>query len=558
MRKILAILIGFIPGIVLAQASPTPVPSPSPTPVFTLNVQGRVSVDGSWYSGLADFKFALLDIDGNVRWTNDSNIPPTDEVELTCTDGVFSVSLGDTSYPNMVSIPRDIMLADDIIQFRTWFNDGTHGIQQLSDSYISESPYAVSSKYLESRYSQTLYVDGNRKDVYTEDGSFTKPFKTIKSAFLKATAMGASSSRRISIKVATGIYYEDNPISMINCVFLQGDFKHNPKIYPLDNDEPLFSAVAGDGYTSWRSCDFGDLTLMAPTNDAIWFFDTDTMPIVGLYQNLIWGTSENCFGVFNQNPSGGFHNVNNQSYGDYDIFARMDGGNWRDTGHISHFGNNTNCYLRMDGAGAHSEIDLIINNSQSVATMFDVGGDADTQCLVSNCVSYSVHTDVYVRAGTIRVNTCDFKGKTVVDGGNLSMSSSHVTTDNAGPIITINTPGEVSIMGSRLESTATGINSISFSNQPLALDISSTSVYTPDGYSIYSSVPLSGIFNSNYLQGGMSSNITNLATENWMIIQAQNALPAHVADSGIIAYDSNGCWWVSSTDSQWIKIWPTD
>ena len=568
-RYILATFLWLVPSAITYADAPTPspvptaTPSPSPSPWTALSIQGRVSVEDSWFSGTGDFRFALVDTNGEIRWTNDSNIPAVNSVPLYCDNGVFNALLGDSSYSNMSSLPNDIFLSHSIYALRSWFDDGVNGVQQLTDTLIGRVPYAVQADYLGSHYTRKLYVDCTRTDDYTPDGTFTRPFKKVKDAYLWAqNVIKASSTRRVSISVATGIYYEDNPIVMLNCVFTQGDFKHNPRIIPLNQDEPLFSATAGDGAaTSYRSCDYGDLTLYAPQNNAVWFFDTDSLPIVGLYQNLVWGNmveGSNSCGVWNQNTSGGFHNVNCQSYGDFKCFAKMDGGNWRDAGHIGHFGNKTETYLYQDGKDSHAEVDLIVNNSSAVSCFFDIGGDETTQLLISNCVSFAANTDIYVHGGKVRANSCDFRGKTVLTGGTFTITNTSIKNDTEPPI-TVGAMNEVSIRGNRLEATQGGDYAIDIQTPPTTLEISNNSIYTAATYSVFASETCSAILNSNYLENGYNAKlipITDSVPVKYLMLQSQDALASPSGQYFPFQLDSNGILWVTSTDNVPHQVWP--
>ncbi len=118
----------------------------------TINHQGVVAVDGVKYTGSGLFKFAIIDPEtGNNVWTHDGSktMPPdqSDEptgfVELTVTDGVYSVALGKT--PAMIAISPELFV-DATLALRVWFNDGTHGWQQLSpDQLLSSVPYAFAA-----------------------------------------------------------------------------------------------------------------------------------------------------------------------------------------------------------------------------------------------------------------------------------------------------------------------------------------------------------------------------------------------------------------------------
>jgi len=122
-----------------------------------INHQGVVSVNGERFDGPGAFRFAIIDPgDDNdpseVLWSNDGSITgaiggiPTAAVSLTVTNGVYSVSLGDTNdrdMPNMTEVIAPSVFAGNNAVLRIWFNDGENGNQQLApDHKLTTLPYA--------------------------------------------------------------------------------------------------------------------------------------------------------------------------------------------------------------------------------------------------------------------------------------------------------------------------------------------------------------------------------------------------------------------------------
>ncbi len=115
-----------------------------------INHQGVVTVAGVRFSGNGSFRFALVNPDdGNNVWTNDgshvgTSDAPTAAVSLSAVDGVYSVPLGDTGLANMTAVSSELFSHGNL-RLRVWFDDGTHGIQQLSPDHVLTSvPYAMS------------------------------------------------------------------------------------------------------------------------------------------------------------------------------------------------------------------------------------------------------------------------------------------------------------------------------------------------------------------------------------------------------------------------------
>ena len=81
-------------------------------------------------------------------WSNDgtstNGSEPTNAVSIGVNNGLYSVLLGDTSLAHMTAVPSTIVLyASTDLRLRIWFNDGTHGSQQLlPDQRISSVAYA--------------------------------------------------------------------------------------------------------------------------------------------------------------------------------------------------------------------------------------------------------------------------------------------------------------------------------------------------------------------------------------------------------------------------------
>jgi hypothetical protein len=113
-----------------------------------INYQGRVIVDGVNFDGAGQFKFALVNTTGtSTYWSNDGSSTagsqPTAAVTLTVTKGLYSVLLGDATLANMTIVPATVFTHGDV-HLRVWFNDGTHGFEQLApDKRIAAVGYAM-------------------------------------------------------------------------------------------------------------------------------------------------------------------------------------------------------------------------------------------------------------------------------------------------------------------------------------------------------------------------------------------------------------------------------
>src|SRR5260370_36022338 len=79
-------------------------------PAFTY--QGRVQESGTNFTGLGQFKFALVttsNLSFTTLWSNDGSSntgsEPTSSVPVTVNAGLFSIGIGDSSLPNMQPVP---------------------------------------------------------------------------------------------------------------------------------------------------------------------------------------------------------------------------------------------------------------------------------------------------------------------------------------------------------------------------------------------------------------------------------------------------------------------
>ena len=111
--------------------------------------QGKVTVNGTNYTGTGSFKFALVDATGtHTYWSNDGSstggAEPASAVTLTTARGVFSVNLGDTTVANMTQAIPASVFTYSAVYLRVWFNDGVDGSQLLTpDRQITSVGYAL-------------------------------------------------------------------------------------------------------------------------------------------------------------------------------------------------------------------------------------------------------------------------------------------------------------------------------------------------------------------------------------------------------------------------------
>jgi hypothetical protein len=121
---------------------------------WPINIQGRITVEGTTFTGVGKFKFALVkSTDGPVLWTHDGTsaatapFEPTGSIDVNVAKGLYSILLGDTTIVGMTKpITADIFTNADV-RLRIWFNDGARGFQRLTpDQRVGASGYAFNAQ----------------------------------------------------------------------------------------------------------------------------------------------------------------------------------------------------------------------------------------------------------------------------------------------------------------------------------------------------------------------------------------------------------------------------
>jgi hypothetical protein len=133
------------PVLVTIVASVLPVVAQVPQ---LLNYQGRVRVSNADFTGTGQFKFALVNAAGTTSyWSNDRTSTnasqPAAAVSLGVQGGLYQVSLGDATVPNMTALQPGVFQNSDV-HLRVWFSDGVNAWQQLTpDQRIAAVGYAL-------------------------------------------------------------------------------------------------------------------------------------------------------------------------------------------------------------------------------------------------------------------------------------------------------------------------------------------------------------------------------------------------------------------------------
>lgn len=181
------------------------------------NYQGRVLVQGMPYTGTGRMKAAIIATTGTSTvvslWSNDGTSSggnePTNSFDVSVTAGVFDVMIGDAN-AGMATIPAIMFNRDDELKVRVWFNDGTHGYQQLTPDRRLTHPRRLG--ITEVRGETTIYVNAATGNDLNSGLSASTAKKTIQAA---VNMVPARLFANLTIDVATGIYRESVKISGI-------------------------------------------------------------------------------------------------------------------------------------------------------------------------------------------------------------------------------------------------------------------------------------------------------------------------------------------------------
>jgi N-acetylneuraminic acid mutarotase len=166
-----------------------------------LSYQGKVLVSGSPFNGNGKFKFALLSAGGaQVYWgsapDNNSDGQPDTNVLVAVNQGVFAVLLGDTNLPNMAPLPPSVFTNASLF-LRIWFDDGSHGQQQLSpDQPIASAGYAMMAANI---------ADGAITPSKLAPGTSLSVTSAISTRLDGLTSLVTSLSNQMSASITSGL-----------------------------------------------------------------------------------------------------------------------------------------------------------------------------------------------------------------------------------------------------------------------------------------------------------------------------------------------------------------
>lgn len=146
-------LLGAAVLVAVTWAAPRSMPLAGGGAPAVVAYQGEVQVSDIPYSGNGYFKFAVVNPAGDTAyWSNDGTSTeggePTAAVQLTVSEGLFSVLLGDTASSGMTQALRADVFSQPDRYLRVWFSTSAGGpFSQLTpDTRIAAVPYALQAQ----------------------------------------------------------------------------------------------------------------------------------------------------------------------------------------------------------------------------------------------------------------------------------------------------------------------------------------------------------------------------------------------------------------------------
>lgn len=137
-------------GLLVLSALIAPVVSTAAPVPGIITYQGRITSNGTNYTGLGQFKFALVGPAlglGHIAatlWSQDGKDVPVSVVSVPVTNGLFTVGLGDTAIEGMERVIPAAVFDNASVSLRIWFNDGGRSFVQLApDQRLTSVGYAL-------------------------------------------------------------------------------------------------------------------------------------------------------------------------------------------------------------------------------------------------------------------------------------------------------------------------------------------------------------------------------------------------------------------------------
>ena len=251
-----------------------------------LNYSGQVVVNGESFDGIGFFKFALVNMDGNITyWSNDgvssSGLEPQAIVRVPVNGGLYSILLGNTEISGMSKVDPSLFAEHSDINLRVWFSDGVNGFHQLTpDRPFASVPFAFNSQ--SANTSNSVVSGGINKSMLAQDvlsalnsrvsGSQITE-NSITTAQLNEQILKYLKPEIVRAPEAPGLIFDGQTVSLYSQAegkFLSYQwYKDGQSIIGATNDNHVIEDVnksQHDGnYTLLVSNDFGSVTTSPTT-----------------------------------------------------------------------------------------------------------------------------------------------------------------------------------------------------------------------------------------------------------------------------------------------------
>jgi len=173
---------------------------------FTGNLQ-LVSGDSAFHMKESVATYNDLPIASN----NENDVRITQDTDLMYT---WSISASSGNVSDWLQIG-----SASLVDWSAITNKPSSAVADIDDA-VSKRHTQDTDVYIDNYTSTELYVDGNRADSYTANGTITKPFKTIQSAI--DSVSDASEAKRYIVLIVGGKTYEEQ-ITLKSYVYLRSN-----------------------------------------------------------------------------------------------------------------------------------------------------------------------------------------------------------------------------------------------------------------------------------------------------------------------------------------------
>jgi hypothetical protein len=218
------VLLGGVALVAVSRAAPGEAPLAQGGAPTVVAYQGEVRVSSAPYTGTGYLKFAIVNAAGDATyWSNDGTsaggVEPAAAVELTVSNGLFGVLLGDNG---MQALTADVFSQPDRY-LRVWFStsDGGSFSQLTPDTRIAAVPYALQAQEaadadtVDGLHASELETHYQNVVVVAKSGG---DYASVQAAIDSIT--GAAADNPYLVWVAPGMYSET--VTMKPYVHLQG------------------------------------------------------------------------------------------------------------------------------------------------------------------------------------------------------------------------------------------------------------------------------------------------------------------------------------------------